>query len=306
MWILISILLLVATAFATLHLFRRPLFSFAIRAQRAKGGLREKRVRIDEHDIVYLEGGNGETLVLLHGFGANKDNWIQIAPLLTPHFRLIIPDLPGFGDSTRDPNKRYDTENQIARLRSFISTLELGDVHLGGNSMGGYLAGLYTASYPDAVKSQWLLAPAGVAAAEPSEFFQCLENDDNPLLVEDMSDFQRLLDMCFTKAPYVPSAFLRCLCERNVAEREFNEKIFAELFSEPRSLEDALKDSSVKTQVVWGDGDRILHPSGASHLAQAIGGAQSIIMQHMGHCPMLERPGETADRYLEFHGIGAT
>lgn len=286
-----------------MHFFRWPLFNAAMRAKRAKSGLSEKTIRIDGHDINYLDGGSGETLILIHGFGANKDNWTQVAPILSPHFHLIIPDLPGFGDSTRDQSARYDVDSQLARLRSFIEALGLNPVHLGGNSMGGYLAALYSARHPADVKSQWLLAPAGVAAAEPSELFGYLERGENPLLVSDVSDFKRLMDLCFNKIPYVPKSFQRCLCERNMREREFNEKIFTEMFNEPPSLESELTECVTKTQILWGDNDRILHVSGAELLAKLIKGAQSIVMPQMGHCPMLERPGETADLYLKFHGL---
>jgi len=303
MWFLITIAVVIALAIGAIHVFRWPLFNFAIRAQRAKAKLEEKTAHIDGHDVVYLDGGSGEPLILLHGFGANKDNWSQIAPLLTPHFRLIIPDLPGFGDSSRNSDARYGADEQLERLNSFIAELGLGAVHLGGNSMGGYLAGLYAARYPAKVKSQWLLAPAGVHAAEPSEYFQCIERGENPLLVDNTADFMRLVDMCFTKMPYVPKAFQRCLCERNIAERGFNEKIFRDVFTEPLVLEKELEGSTVKTQILWGDGDRILHPSGAGILGDTISGAQTIVMERMGHCPMLERPRETAALYLKFHGV---
>ena len=303
MWALFTIIIVIVLAWRVLHVFRWPLFNLGIRIQRRKGDLSEHSIKIDDHDIVYLEGGTGEPLLLLHGFGANKDNWLQIAPLLAPHFRLIIPDLPGFGDSTRKDESRYAAADQIVRLHGMINALELGAVHLGGNSMGGYLAGLYAAQYPAHVKSQWLLAPAGVISAEPSEFFQMVENGDNPLLVNTPADFKRLLQMCFTKIPYIPQAFQRCICERNIQEQKFNEKIFGDLLIDPPALEVVLNGSKTKTQILWGDEDRILHASGASLLGNAIANAETIVLKKMGHCPMLERPRETAELYLKFQGL---
>jgi abhydrolase domain-containing protein 6 len=302
MWILITVASVLVVGWVAIQLFRWPLFNLAMRAQRMRSGLKESTIRIDDHDIVYLEGGQGEPLVLLHGFGANKDNWSQIAPLLVPHYRLIIPDLPGFGDSTRNTDARYGVDEQLRRLQQLIEKLELGPVHLGGNSMGGYLAGLYAARNADAVKSQWLLAPAGVIGAQPSEYFRCIEAGENPLLVDSPADFERLMQMCFTKIPYVPKVFQRCLCERSVRERSFNEKIFGELFTDPPGLEDELKGSQTKTQIVWGDNDRILHVSGTKLLGDIIPHAETIVMEKMGHCPMLERPVETAANYLKFQG----
>jgi abhydrolase domain-containing protein 6 len=303
MWIVMTIAIILLLGLIAVHVFRWPLFKFAVRAQRSRAGLVEKTIEVDGHSVAYLDGGSGEPLVLIHGFGANKDNWLQIAPLLAPHYRLIIPDLPGFGDSTRDDSASYSAHDQLARLHSFVEQLKLDAVHLGGNSMGGWLAGLYAARYPTAVKSQWLLAPAGVAGAEPSELFQAIEKGDNALLVESPDDFSRLMQMCFTKVPYVPKAFQRCLCEQNIREQPFNAKIFGELSIDPPELEQELANSEVKTQILWGDGDRILHCSGAAILGNVMRSAQTIVMEKMGHCPMLERPQETADLYLKFQGI---
>ena len=285
------------------YVFRWPLFNAAIRAQRRLARVSEKSLNLDGHDIAYLDGGSGEPLVLLHGFGANKDNWSQIAPQLSPHFRLLIPDLPGFGDSARHFEAQYGAEDQLRRLKLFIETLKLSRIHIGGNSMGGYLAGLFTARYPDTVSSLWLLAPAGVAGAQKSEFFAMLEQGKNPLLINSRADFRKLLALCFTKTPYIPAVFKRCLCERNMAERDFNEKIFTEIFTDPQSLEEVLNQLDTKTQILWGDDDKILHSSGANILAQRLRNVDTTIMKRMGHCPMLERPRETATLYLRFQGI---
>jgi len=304
MWVVLSLLVALLLIYLAVQHFRWPLFRAAINAQRGKAGLVEKRITVDGHDIVYLDGGSGEPLMLLHGFGANKDNWIQIAPLLAPHYRLIIPDLPGFGDSTRDFDRRYAADDQLDRLHQFIGELGIGPVHLGGNSMGGFLAGLFGARYPDAVRSLWLLAPAGVEAAEPSEYFLALERGENPLLVDTPADFDRLVSLCFTKTPYVPKAFQRCLCERNISERAFNEKVFADIFSNPIALEQAMASCNVKTQILWGDNDRILHPSGAGVLDKVLANVDTHVMQRMGHCPMLERPDDAATLFLDFQGVG--
>ena len=57
-----------------------------------------KRLTIAGLDMPYLEGGRGEALVLVHGFGGDKDNFTRLAGFLTCKYRVIIPDLPGFGD----------------------------------------------------------------------------------------------------------------------------------------------------------------------------------------------------------------
>jgi pimeloyl-ACP methyl ester carboxylesterase len=65
---------------------------------------------------VYLQGGHGDPLLLLHGFGANKDNFTQLAGYLTPHYRVIAPDHIGFGESSHSEDVDYSPASQAARV----------------------------------------------------------------------------------------------------------------------------------------------------------------------------------------------
>ena len=288
----------------TLLYFAAPgvLFRWATALGRRSAGLKLAQVDVDGHHIAYLHGGEGETLLLLHGFGADKDHWTMIARLLTPHFRVIVPDLPGFGDSSRLDAARYGLDEQLARLARFADSLDLGQFHLGGNSMGGYLASHFALRYPGRVKSLWLLAPAGVMNAEKSETLTLLEAGENPLVATDMLAFDRLAALCFCKQPYMPAQFKRPLLARAVAEAAFNSKIFDEMFIDPVALETAIAGIAVRTLVVWGDNDRVLHPSALGILRPLLSNAEFILMRDMGHVPMIERPAETAMDFLRFHG----
>ena len=88
-------------------------------------------------------------MVLLHGFGGDKSAWVRVSRYLTPHFRMVAPDIPGFGESSQDPSAHYGIVEQVERIDAFVHSLGLGTVHLGGNSMGGAIAGVYAARHPD-------------------------------------------------------------------------------------------------------------------------------------------------------------
>lgn len=277
------------------------LFQWATVLGRRSAGLKLAELEVDGHRVAYLHGGQGEALVLLHGFGANKDHWTMIARLLTPHFRLIVPDLPGFGDSSRHASARYGVEEQLARLATFTDKLGVADFHLGGNSMGGYLACHFALRHPQRVRSLWLLAPAGIMAAEPSETLALLEAGDNPLVATDSVSFDRLASLCFCKQPYMPAQFKRPLLARAKAEASFNTKIFGEMFSEPLALDGPIAGLAIRSLVVWGDDDRVLHSSALAILRPLLVDAEFILMRAMGHVPMIERPAETAMDFLRFH-----
>lgn len=280
-------------------------FAGATALARRAAGLRVREVTVDGHRVPYLDGGRGEPLVLLHGFAANKDYWTVVARLLTPHFRVIAPDIPGFGDSTRDPSARYGVDEQLARIAAFAKALGLARFHLGGNSMGGYLASMYAARHPEQVESLWLLAPAGAMTAQSSEVLDLIAAGNNPLLVTDAASFARLTAMCFHTAPTVPAQFVKPLLARAMAEAPFNAKIFDDMFKEPRALEDLPGGIGTRALIVWGDSDRILHPSGLEVLRGVFSDAECILMPRMGHVPMVERPADVTADLLRFHGRGA-
>src|SRR3546814_3852481 len=116
----------------------------------------------------YLEGGDASKplLLLVHGFAGDKDNWSMIAPYLTRDYHVIAPDLPGFGENERNPDLAYDLQAQTARLKAFADTLGLSRPHVGGHSMGGWIALRYATEYPAALASLILLHNAGVNRSE--------------------------------------------------------------------------------------------------------------------------------------------
>ena len=71
-------------------LFPETMFKLAVKAERHSAGLIKKEIQVDDHKIVYLEGGKGQTILLLHGFGADKDNWTRFAKYFTGDYHLVI------------------------------------------------------------------------------------------------------------------------------------------------------------------------------------------------------------------------
>jgi len=278
------------------HTFYHGLVSL----ERAFSGLQEKTVRVGRFQIHYLEGGDGEPLLLLHGFGADKDNWTRLARQLNHSFRVIAPDLPGFGESDHPTNADYGVRRQAERMRNFVRQLGLGRVHVAGNSMGGYIAGVFGAQYPETTSSLWLIAPAGVLEAEPSDLDRRLEMGDNPLLPSTKAEYEALIDYAMHQPPYMPWAIVELLAQRNIERRPLLSDIFETLRTSRVSLTEELARSPVPALVVWGEHDRLLDPSGARPLAEAMSAAEVRIMADAGHIPMLERPGQLARDYLEW------
>ena len=280
--------------------FPGPFVRGLLRLQRRAAGLATHALEVDGHTVVYVDGGKGEPLVMLHGFGATLDNWALVARHLTPHYRVIAPDLPGFGDSSQRPDQSYSLDAQLGRIEAFVKALGLSRFHLAGNSMGGYLAGHYAARHPEQVASVWLLAPAGVMGAAPSELQKQLDRGENPLLIRSTVDFRRLVEMCFVRAPYTPNAVFKVFAGRAMRNRQFHAKVFADLFGTAVAFEDALKALPVPALITWGDRDRLLDVSGAPLLHALLPNSTLNVMKDIGHIPMVEAPAAAAEAWQAF------
>ncbi len=102
------VLAVVLVAAGVRYVFPQLLLSMALDLEHWRAGLVKRQVTLpDGMRISYLEGGRGDDLILLHGFGADKDNFLRIAPFLEPSYHVIVPDLVGFGDSSHPAEADY-------------------------------------------------------------------------------------------------------------------------------------------------------------------------------------------------------
>ncbi len=109
----------------------------------------------------YLEAGQGDPLLMLHGFLGSGTNWLPLMEQLKTQFRCISLDLLGFGASAK-PNIRYDVAKEVAFVRQVVEALQLDPCYIVGHSFGGWIASAYALQYPSAVKGLLLAAPAGI------------------------------------------------------------------------------------------------------------------------------------------------
>ena len=282
------------------------LVGLAIDLERKSAGLSKGSIVVGDHTVVYLEGGEGETILLVHGFGANKDNWNRLAKYLTPSFHVVAVDLPGFGESTKRQDASYTIAAQAERLDSVAKALSLESFHVAGNSMGGNIAGRYAVRFPDKVLTLGLFNAAGVPhCPEKSEMAQLMERGENPLLIETPEDFDAMIKFAFVKPPWFPGIVKKMMADEWTQSRAFNEKVFSEIHTEASSLVPDLPKIWTRTLILWGDTDRLLDVSCTEVLEKGLPSSTTVIMKDCGHVPMMERPEETAQHYLEFLQAGS-
>jgi len=280
-------------------LFPEAAFRLAIDAQRRSADLVKKEVLVDNHRIVYLEGGTGETIVLLHGFGGYKDQWTAFAKYLKG-YHLVIPDLPGFGESSQVPTDNYSVESQVGRIDRFVEVLKLDKFHMAGNSLGGAYAATYGAKHPGKVLTIALVDTAGAPSQNKSEFILQLEKGNNLLLAGNAEDVEKLLALVYAKRPPIPPAFMKILIADWIAHTEFNRKIWNDTNPFQFSLAPVLPQIQAPVLILWGEQDKMLDVGSVVFLEKNLKNSRTVIMKDTGHCPMIEKPEETAKAYRSF------
>ncbi len=268
--------------------------------QRWRSGLTRKEIEIPgDLRYVYLEGGRGEPLLLLHGFGANKDNFTPVARYLTPHFRVIAPDHIGFGESSHPQDADYAPPVQAMRLKSFMETLGIKHFHLGGSSMGGQISLTYTALYPTDVASLWLLDSSGVWSAPKGELQKIMEaSGRNPLIARTEDEYAQILPFVMSKPPYVPRFMLNVMAKERIRNFDLEQRIFNENVT--YQMEPHIAGLRTPSLIVWGQQDRSLNVATAEILHTLLPHSELMILPDAGHLPMIEQPERCANDYLTF------
>ena len=268
--------------------------------ERFSAGFRRNSIQLGDHQIAYSEGGKGEPVVLIHGFSASSDNWNRMAGRLTKKYRVIAPDMPGWGQSTRIDAASYAYPEQIARLHEFLGALGLRRFHLIGHSMGGFISSAYTARYPEEVTTLTLIAPHGVTEPQPGELALSVAAGDNWLVARNVPEFERLLNKVFAKRPYMPKSVLKLFAAYAIRGSAKSARIFADMQSNDPPLEERLPLIQAPTLIIWGDQDRVLNVSGAEVFRQGIKNSELLVQPGIGHMPLIESARECANAWLVF------
>lgn len=304
MIILYILAAIILGALAAYFIFPKALYGAMTAMIRLRGGMRLKSIKVGDDVWPYLEGGSGDgvPIILLHGFGGDKDNWSIYAPQITRRHRLIAPDLPGFGENDRSLDREYDILSQVHRLSAFLDAMNIPKCHIGGNSMGGYIALQFAMEYPDKISSLTLFNNAGVVGAEKSELAIAAEKGDNSLALSDLSDVDRLMAFISYRPVPMPKNFKKIFFAEAEAHKDVLDKIFWQIAGSGinKPLNDRLGEVTARTLIIWGRQDRLIDVSCVSVLDEGIKNSETVIFEETGHVPMIERPKDVATVHLAF------
>jgi pimeloyl-ACP methyl ester carboxylesterase len=170
-----------------------------------------------------------------------------------------------------------------------------------GNSMGGAITALYAANYPDQILSAVLFDPAGIWAYE-SDLADQVTAGTNPLIPTQEGDFERLVDFAMEKKPFVPWPIYSVMEEKAIANKEVNTVIFNDIRDSTMAAQFRERITAIKAPVlvIWGREDRITDPRNSLIFVQQIPNARRVLLEGVGHAPMIEVPEESAELFREF------
>lgn len=272
-------------------------------------GLKKQQINLNEDDnetdekiiihAYHTRQLQKPTILMLHGFSADKDVWMRFARFFKTDYNLLIPDMAGHGETGFNKNWNYSSPSQAGRLLKLIDTLKIDKVHIIGNSMGGEIAAHFAMRFPERTATVCLVDPAGVTSPVPSDMEKLLAENKNPFLLNTREEFDAFYPMTMAKPPYVPESVLATIAEKYISQRQQLKQIFSDFINENR-LDNSLHKIKAPTLLVWGELDRLIHVSSVETWEAGIETIKVKIFSKTGHMPMLERPKDMAEVYREF------
>ena len=267
-------------------------------------GLSEHHAVVGDHRWVYDERDARDpvapTVVVVHGFTGSKENWYPLATRLRDRYRLVIPDLPGWGESQRIDGADYGFKAQAARLAEFLRTIRRdgSPVVLLGHSMGGGIVAITAAEHPALVARVALIDAAGVRFNDNVFGAEVLAGN-NPFAVHDAASLQRYLDTVFhdrAAQPAIPWPASKAVIDWRIAQAPFEQRVLARIGrSDERFLPGEMAASIRQPALLlWCRQDRVIDPSAMALYAEKMPQALQVSLDGCGHMSIMEKPDEVA------------
>lgn len=290
-------------------IYKHELYDLAMKVERDRAGLEEHSAKVGNIQVSYLEEvstdnvnfGTQPVMLLIHGFAANKENWLRFAGNLTDDYHVLAVDLLGHGKSTKDASLRHDLDDQVKYLINFLNHKNIQQVHIVGNSMGGAISSLFASMHPERALSVSLVNPAGILDHR-SVLNDYIDRGENPLVVKKTEDIYTLFDFAMEIKPFVPWPIPEVVAEQSIAKQALNEQIFEHLKTDQHDYNFKQQLTLIKapTLIMWGIEDRVISYKNAEVFDQLIPNSTKLIYPDIGHVPMIEIPEQSSQDIDQF------
>ncbi|HEV8405451.1 MAG TPA: alpha/beta hydrolase [Nitrososphaera sp.] len=257
----------------------------------------QKLTYVNGYAIRYLELGplQGRILILLHGIGASAERWSRVIPTLSKYFRVITPDIVGFGYSDK-PTVEYTMDFFVDFFNGFLDNLNISKASVVGSSFGGHLATEFAIRFNRKIDKLVLGSSAGImrtstptldgyimAALYPTyenayKAFREMAYDPDAVTEEIVMDFVNRM-----RLPNAKYAFMSTLLGMRYAPK----------------LQGRLGKIISPTLLVWGDSDKMIPVEYAKEYTE-IPDSELVVIKNCGHTPYVEKPMTFSKLLLKF------
>lgn len=263
------------------YLWQRPLEVYAWMNRRAlsSAGLSRQQVATPFGPQRYWTGGQGPTLVLLHGAGDQAGTWANVVESLVARYRLVVPDLAGHGES--DPLRGPITIGHV--LRGVEAVLEQGDREpaiIVGNSLGAWIALLYAHAHPDRVLRLVLVNGGALKGDRPDLSLTPKSRDEAARLLTQLRDPSAPQVQGFILDDIVREAQTGALARLSQSSSEMEQYL----------LEGRLEQIAAPVDLLWGESDKLFPLTYARRMMESLPASRLTTIPRCGHVPQQECP----------------
>jgi triacylglycerol lipase len=267
----------------------------------AQGLPADKTISVFGQTLHYWDVGTGPVVVLVHGLGSRKEDWLPVLEPLGQKYRLLVPDQIGFGKSDK-PLLDYSVQTYVDFLNEFLRQLKVEKASLVGESLGGWIAALYAAELSGGahfvpVEKMVLVDAAGLKQDTPPP------PNLNP---SSLAAMRGLMEEVFYDTSWLTEDDLRKIFTDKLAFQDGY--TVRSIMSNPalatERLDERLGSIKTPTLVAWGKQDKLVPLASGERYAAGIPGAKLVTFDKCGHVPPIEKTDEFVAAVTAFLGGG--
>ena len=259
--------------------------------------MEEKHILIKGNKIRYLEEGDEKNLiVLLHGLGGIADRWIPIFPFLRKKFKIIAPDIVGYGKSDK-PQVDYTQEFFRRFVFDFFDALSVRDVNMIGTSLGGQIVAECAAKQEPRIKKIVMVAPAGIMKKSTPVLDAYTTAALYPTHESVKIAYQMMMGQNKEVREELIQNFISCMTQPN-AKMAFMSTLLG--LRDAPIITEKLHLIKIPALLIWGDQDRMIPFEYSKQFADAIRNCKHVTMKGLGHIPYEENPNEFSRVIMDF------
>lgn len=257
-------------------------------------------MEVDGEEFKYLEGGQGETIVFIHGLLGSKTQWRSIMQAYTGKYRVIAFDIPGLCQHNGFNRKKHSLGNLSGWLEQVISQLRVDRVHLVCHSMGCALGAHFAATHPHRVNSLAFLAFPNLFGDRGETYRVMIREFNRAITDNDMEVVANYYRNSYAKPPTVPGIVMRYNLREIRKQGPRLMTCFREVFDSSLLLLVMLKQIEAPCLIINGDQDYICELTDKHFWEASVAFHRFVILPECGHMIPLEKPDDVIYEHTRF------